>query len=95
MNEEIERYVQEERSRGVGEESIRHALLAKGWDYKIIDDVIIKTRPSTFASLFNREFFRFAFGFITIISIAVGGILVVGALNGPKGEKPCVYNCGK
>ena len=77
------------------EESIRHALLAKGWDYKIVDDVLIKTRPSTFASLFNREFFRFAFGFVTIIAVAVGGILIVGTLSGPKGDKPCVYNCNK
>ena len=43
MNEEIERYVRDERSRGVGEEDIRHALIAKGWEYKLIDDIIAET----------------------------------------------------
>lgn len=96
MNEEIERYVRAERLRGAGEESIRNALIAKGWEYKLVDDVIAKTRPGQVATLFTRSFFRFAFGFITVIIVAVGMILVAGSLSQSGGGDGagCILNCG-
>lgn len=94
MNEEIERYVRDERSRGVGEEDIRHALIAKGWEYKLVDDIITETRPGPIASLFTRSFFRFAFGFISVIVTAVGLILVVGTLSQNGADRSgCIVNC--
>ncbi len=82
MNEEIERYVREQRSGGVSEESIRHALIAKGWEIQIVDYVISETAPGTLATLFNRSFFRFTFGFISVITLAVAVILMIGVLTG-------------
>lgn len=94
MNEEIERYVRTERARGVGEEGIRHALIAKGWEYKLVDDIIADTRPGPVSTLFTRSFFRFAFGFISVIVVAVGLILVVGTLSqGGADSTGCVINC--
>ena len=94
MNEEIERYVREERSRGTGEEAIRHALIAKGWEYKLVDDIIFDTRPGPAESLFTRTFFRFAIGFIAVIVTAVGVILLVGSVSGHAGSG-CITNCNK
>lgn len=95
IDQEIERYVRDERSRGVGEESIRHALIAKGWEYKLVEDIIAETRPGPVATLFTRSFFRFAFGFIAVIVCAVGLILVVGTLSQNGADATgCVLNCG-
>lgn len=95
INEEIARYVEEERSRGVGEDGIRHALIAKGWEYQLVEEVIVQTRITPNASLFTPTFFRFAFGFITVIVIAVGLILVVGSMSQKEGGVACIVNCGK
>ncbi len=95
IDQEIERYVRDERSREVGEDDIRHSLIAKGWDYKLVDDIIAETRPGPVSSLFTRSFFRFAFGFIAIIVVAVGVILVVGTISqGGVDKTGCVLNCG-
>ncbi len=93
MNEEVQRYVEAERERGVAEESIRHALIAKKWDYKLVEDVLTLTRPGPAGTLFTRSFFHFAFGFITVISVAVGLILVIGTLSQEKSNSGCVANC--
>jgi hypothetical protein len=93
INQEIERYVREERSRGVPEESIRHALLAKGWEYPLVEMILEETRPGDFASLFTHTFFRFAFGFIMVISLAVSVILVIGTLTQREGGSPCIVDC--
>lgn len=95
MNEEIERYVRDERSRGIGEDTIRHALIAKGWEYKVVEDILTETRPGPVTTLFTTNFFRFAFGFITVIVIAVGLILVVGSVSNKQGGSACIVNCGK
>ena len=96
MNQEIERYVRDERSRGVEEESIRHALIAKGWEYALVDEIITEIRPGPASTLFTRSFFRFAFGFITVIVLAVGMILVIGSLSQGEGDSSdCILNCGK
>lgn len=91
MNEEIERYVRSERSRGADEASIRHALIAKGWEVQIVDYVIASTRPGPIASLFSRSFFRFTFGFITVITFAVGLILVIGVVS--NGDSSIAATC--
>jgi hypothetical protein len=94
IDQEIERYVRDERSRDVGEDAIRHSLIAKGWDYKLVDDIIAETRPGPISSLFTRSFFRFAFGFIAVIVSAVGLILVVGSISQNGADKTgCVINC--
>jgi hypothetical protein len=93
MNEEIERYVREERSRGTDEDTIRHALLGKGWEASIVDTVLAETRPGDIATLFSRSFFRFAFGFVSVIVLAVGLILVVGAISQGKEGSACIANC--
>lgn len=95
MNEEIERYVRSERSRGVEEGGIRHALIAKGWEVRVVDAIIADTRPSAATLLFNRSFFRFAFGFIMVISVAVGMILVIGVVSDGSTSiaSTCIGNC--
>ena len=88
VNKEVDRYVREERESGTPEEAIRHALLARGWEYHLIETALIKSRPSSVRSLFNPTFFRFALGFIVIIMISVAVILITGSLanGGAQGE---------
>ena len=95
MNEEIMRYVREERTRGTSEGNIRIALIARGWDYTVVEQAIIMSRSSAVGSIFNRTFFRFAFGFITILACAIALILIVGTMSDSKGGKPCIYHCDK
>ena len=79
MNKEVERYINEERERGTPEDTIRHALLAKGWEYQDVEAALLDSMPVESGTLFTRAFFRFAFGFIAIIMISVALILSIGA----------------
>lgn len=81
MNKELERYIQEERESGTPEESIRHALLGKGWEYGEVEVSLIDSRPGPASTIFTRTFFRFAFGFIMIIMVSVGVILITGSIS--------------
>ncbi len=81
MNKELERYIREERENGTPEESIRHALLGKGWEYSEVEVSLSDSRPGPVNTLFTRSFFRFAFGFIVIIMASVALIIVTGAIS--------------
>ena len=81
MNKEVERYIAEERENGIHEETIRNALLAKGWEYQMVETALAASRPGPVTALFTREFFRFAFGFIAIIMVSVLAILITGAMS--------------
>ena len=87
MNKELERYIREERERGTPEDTIRHALIGKGWEYSEVEVSLTESRPGPATTLFTRTFFRFAFGFIMIIMTSVAIILITGAWsNAGKGE---------
>ncbi len=93
MSRVIERYVRDERARGAGEDSIRHALIGKGWDPKVVDDALEETRPGSVGSLFTPTFFRFAFGFAAVIVMAVGLILMIGTISDSGKGSACIVNC--
>ena len=87
MNRELERYIREERESGTSEESIRNALLGKGWEYGEVEVSLTESRPGPVNTLFTRSFFRFAFGFIMIIMTSVAVILIAGAWSGAQKEE--------
>ena len=87
MNRELERYIREERESGTPEESIRNALLGKGWEYGEVEVSLTESRPGPATTLFTRSFFRFAFGFIMIIMTSVAVILITGAWSGIQKEE--------
>lgn len=87
MNRELERYIKEEREGGIPEETIRHALLGKGWEYAEVEVSLTESRPGPVNTLFTRSFFRFAFGFIMIIMTSVAVILIAGAWSGIQKEE--------
>ncbi len=43
--------------------------------------------------LFNKTFFRFAFGFIGIILISIAIILAVNTFEQKRGDTSCLMNC--
>ncbi len=87
MNRELERYIREERESGTPEESIRHALLGKGWEYGEVEVSLSDSRPGPASTLFTRTFFRFAFGFILIIMASVALILITGAISNSHAQE--------
>ena len=87
MNRELERYITEERESGTSEETIRHALIGKGWEYSEVEVSLTESRPGPATTLFTRAFFRFAFGFMMIIMTSVAIILITGAWSGAQKEE--------
>ncbi len=43
--------------------------------------------------LFNKTFFRFAFGFVGIILFSIAIIFIVNAFAHGEGATPCMANC--
>ena len=87
MNRELERYIKEERESGIPEETIRHALLGKGWEYAEVEVSLTDSRTGPVNTLFTRSFFRFAFGFIVIIMASVALILITGAISNSHAQE--------